>query len=147
MTSDFWRPGDTVMLRDVGNFSGILWCRPHTVVHDGPDYTALYQPEGSLIHRYRMEEGTFGPPAPVLVVVQRGVGVVLARPGIDDVVDQVGRDPAHALSSPRRRRPPRRRRRRLRGWFGSSSSSSRPSLLASTSGSSALPPAARSSRA
>ena len=65
MTEKRWQRGDTVMLRDVGNFSGILWCRPHVVVEDNDDFVALYQPEGSLIHRWRMEEGSFGPPAPV----------------------------------------------------------------------------------
>jgi hypothetical protein len=63
--TEHWQPGDTVMLRDVGNFSGILWCRPHVVVQDTPELVALYQPEGSLIHRWRMEEQVFGPPAPV----------------------------------------------------------------------------------
>jgi hypothetical protein len=60
-----WQRGDTVMLRDVGNFSGILWCRPHVVVEDRDDLLALYEPEGAMIHRWRMAERTFGPPAPV----------------------------------------------------------------------------------
>jgi hypothetical protein len=65
MSEKRWQPGDTVMLRDVGNFSGILWCWPHIVVQDTDDLLALYEPEGSMIHRWRMDEGVFGPPAPV----------------------------------------------------------------------------------
>src|SRR6185312_4165072 len=102
-------------------------------------------------------ERDVGAPAPVLVVVERRVGVVLARPRIDEVVDQLGRQPARRLllharrssDSARRRRPPRRRRRRLRGRFGSSSSSAAvaplPPLAATGWGISASLPAARSS--
>src|SRR5664279_1619097 len=99
-------------------------------------------------------EGDVGAAPAVLVIVERGVGVVLPRSGVDQIVDQLlGQPPGGRLllhSSECRRRPPRRRRRRLRGRFGSSSSSAAADELplpplATGCGSSAVLPAARSS--
>ena len=100
-------------------------------------------------------ERDVGAPAPVLVVVERGVGVVLARARVDEVVDQARRgEPAHRRSRRALRRAAaghragaggacaggsdRRRRRRRRGL--------RRCAIAARAASASLP-AARSSSA
>jgi hypothetical protein len=46
-------------------------------------------------------EGDVGAPPTVLVVVQRGVGVMLARPGVDQILDEAVRKPGRAVGAGR----------------------------------------------
>jgi hypothetical protein len=45
------------MHRYVGHGDGLLWGWPHVVVQDSDELTALYQPEGTPILRWQMDEG------------------------------------------------------------------------------------------
>lgn len=49
---DGWPTGEVVIHRYVGHGDGIIWCRPHLVVFDTAEFTALYQPEGTIVHRF-----------------------------------------------------------------------------------------------
>jgi hypothetical protein len=54
-----WRAGESVIHRYVGHGDGVLWGWPHIVVSDSPELTILYQPEGTPILLWSMDEGRF----------------------------------------------------------------------------------------
>jgi len=52
----YWQRGDTILLRFVGHGDGVLGGWPHLVLEDGPNRTVLYQPEGTEILAWSMDE-------------------------------------------------------------------------------------------
>src|SRR5688572_32962229 len=53
----YWRHGDTILQRYVGHNDGVLGAWPHVVLEDGPGRTVLFQPEGTQIVAWSMDEG------------------------------------------------------------------------------------------
>jgi hypothetical protein len=54
-----WQPGESVIHRYVGHGDGVLWGWPHVVVRDSDELTILYQPEGTPILLWSMDERRF----------------------------------------------------------------------------------------
>jgi len=53
----FWKPGDQILLR-FRRRGPVSYVNPVTVVHDGPDHTALYLRPGTPVKRRAMPDGT-----------------------------------------------------------------------------------------
>ncbi len=55
--TQFWSPGDQVLIR-FRRLGPVSYVNPVTVVHDGPDHTALYLRPGTPVKRRAMPDGT-----------------------------------------------------------------------------------------
>ncbi len=53
----YWSPGDQALIR-FRRLGSVSYVNPVTVVHDGPDYTALYLRPGTPVKRRAMPDGT-----------------------------------------------------------------------------------------
>lgn len=58
----YWRHGDTVIQRFVGHGDGLVGAWPHIVLEDGPERTVLFQPEGTEIVLWSLDEKRYAEP-------------------------------------------------------------------------------------
>ncbi len=57
-----WQRGETIVQRYVGHGDGVLWAYPHIVLEDGAERTVLYQPEGTPLISWSMDEKRYEEP-------------------------------------------------------------------------------------
>jgi hypothetical protein len=58
----YWQRGETIVQRYVGHGDGVLWAYPHIVLEDEPARTILFQPEGTLLVSWSMDEKRYEEP-------------------------------------------------------------------------------------